>query len=150
MLDSIRFPGFLLLFLLTDTALAGELVHSFINTDFGGNPLTSSYLLSNASAQNGHKAQVTPTSTTSTSASSSTSTALTSGEVFAQQLDRLVINALANRLVDKAVNGGASIGVKTFNTGLNQVTIDDTGTATQITITDNKTGGKTVVELPNY
>jgi hypothetical protein len=133
----------------------GELAHSFINTDFGGNPLTSSYQLNNAIAQNGHKAQPTPaTTTTATTASAGGSAAAsqTSGDQFAQQLDRLVINALANRLVDKAVGGSTSTstGVKTFNTGLNQVTVDDSGGTTQVTIIDNKTGGKTVVEIPNF
>lgn len=145
-----RFPTVFLIMFLAGSVKAGELTHSFVNTDFGGNPLTSSYLLNNATAQNGHKAPTTTPTTTSASSGGTKTTTPTSGEVFAQQLDRLVVNALANRLVEKAIGGGTPIGNKTFNTGLNQVTVDDTGNVTQVTIIDNKTGGKTVIEIPNF
>ena len=148
--------------LLAGSACAAEMVHGYTNPDFGGSPLNGSYLLSNASAQNTYTAPTKPTLPTTTSATSSSSssassssTALTSGQLFTQELNQLIINGLANNLVNKALGGTSSStatpGIKTFNTGLNQVTIDTTsGSATSVTITDNATGGKTVVDIPNF
>ena len=130
---------------------AGELVAGFINPDFGGNPNNGGVLLSEASAQNGFTAPKT-TTTTATSASSSASTTPTSGQLFAQQLNQLVLNALANKLVSQAFGTGTTTlpSNSTINTGINTVTIQAVGNGTQVTIVDNATGGQTVLNIPNY
>lgn len=130
-------------------AHAGELTQSFVNPDFGGNPLNGGYLLSNATAINQHNAPSTSVVTTSTGGATTTPTA---GQQFAQQLDRLVMTALANRLVTKAFGVGSSTlpTSSTFDTGINTVTIEDTGTGTRVTIIDDATGSSTVLDIPNY
>ena len=130
---------------------AGELVQGFINPDFGGNPNYGGVLLSEASAQNGFTAPKTTSTTASTSASSAASTP-TSGQLFAQQLNQLVLSALANKLVSQAFGVGSTTlpSNSTINTGVNTVTIQAVGNGTQVTIMDNATGGQTVLNIPNY
>lgn len=127
---------------------AGELTQGFVNPDFGGNPNNGGYLLSNATAINQHNAPIT----TASSNSPSSSTPLTTGQQFAQQLDRLVMSALANRLVTKAFGiDSTTLPTKsTFDTGVNTVTVEDTGNGTRVTIVDDATGGQTVLDIPNY
>jgi curli production assembly/transport component CsgF len=127
---------------------AGELTHTFVNPDFGGSPLNGSYLLANATAQNDHKAHVKPTASTTASASSKTDSATQ----FAQQVNQLVMSNLAYRLVGQAfgssgepIKSGSSI-----DTGINTVTVDAYEGGTRITITDNSTGGKSVITIPSY
>lgn len=128
---------------------AGELVHSFVNPSFGGNPLNGNYLLSSATAQNSHKAH--PKTTTSASGGGGSSQP-NSATQFAEQVDRLVMSSLANRLVTKAfgVGSGTLPASSTFDTGVNTVTVEDTGNGTRVTIVDNKTGGRSVITIPNY
>ena len=126
---------------------AGELTHGFVNPDFGGSPLNGSYLLSNASAQNNH----TEKSTTSSSFSSSSSKTNTA-KLFAEQVNQLVIANMAYRLVNQAFGGsdqpitpGSSI-----DTGINTIAVEAYDGGTRVIITDNKTGGKSVITIPNY
>lgn len=130
------------------TASAAELTHQFVNPSFGGNPINGNYLLSNATAQNSHKAHPKPSTTTG----GTTPTKPNSGQQFSEQLDRLVMTALANRLVNKAfgVDSSSLPNSSTIDTGLNTVTVEDTGGGTRVTIVDNKTGGRSVITIPNY
>jgi len=152
MTSNLRFLTIISAVLLACPAQAAEMVHIYTNPDFGGSPLNGAYLLSNAAAQNTFTA---PTSKT-TSASSSSSTTTTSGQQFATELNQLVLNALANNLVNQALGTNSSStpttpGIKTFNTGVSQITVDTTsGTSTAVTIVDNASGTKTVVDIPNF
>jgi curli production assembly/transport component CsgF len=131
---------------------AGELVHGFVNPDFGGNPLNGSYLLSNASAQNTHKADVSKTSTSSSSLGSTSSSTPSSATQFSQQVNDMVVSSLAYRLVNQAF-GNSSGNLPTnssINTGINTITVNATSSGTTVTIVDNKTGGSSVITIPNF
>lgn len=132
-------------------AQGGELVHTFVNPDFGGNPLNGNYLLSNASSQNNHKAHPkTSASTASTSPSKSTTKTQTSAERFQQMVDSLVMSSLANRIVNKAFGTSNLPEMSSVDTGLNTISVQATASGTTVTITDNQTGGRSVITIPNY
>ena len=127
---------------------AGELTHSFVNPDFGGSPLNGSYLLSNATSQNNHTEKSTTLYSSGSSASSKTNTA----KQFSEMLNQLVMSNMAYRLVNQAfgnsnqpITPGSSI-----NTGINTITVEAYDGGTRVVITDNKTGGKSVITIPNY
>ncbi|GAB2899296.1 curli assembly protein CsgF [Microbulbifer echini] len=50
-----KYVNLLIIFALSCTAFATELIYTPVNPSFGGNPLNGNYLLNNASAQNGKK-----------------------------------------------------------------------------------------------
>jgi len=133
-------------------ARGAELTHSFVNPNFGGSPFNYSNLMSGATAQNKFKA---PTTTGSAaSAAAAASKAKTSADLFAEQFNALLLNRLANRLVDQAVGGtsGSTTPQDTvFNTGVNTIMLEGgAGSAsTRVTIIDNATGNRTVLDVPN-
>lgn len=131
---------------------AGELTQNFVNPDFGGNPINGSYLLSNASAQNNYSAPVkttTPTPGTTTGAANATPN---TAQQFAAQVDRLVMSALASRLVNQAFGAGAGTGPEnqTINTGINTISVEATDSGTTVTVVDNASGGRSVISIPNF
>jgi curli production assembly/transport component CsgF len=126
-------------------AQGGELVHSFVNPDFGGNPLNGNYLLSNATAQNNHKPHPTTTAPSST-----TSKKTTTAQRFQEMVDNLVISSLANRIVNKAFGTSTLPAMSSVDTGLNTISVQSTASGTTVTIVDNKTGGRSVINIPNY
>ena len=149
------------------SSTGAEMVHGYVNPDFGGSPLNGAYLLSNAGAQNTFTAPQSKVSPASVASSGNTSTTLTTGQAFAQKLDTLYLNTLANNLVNNALgsasgtttptsgtgtgtNTASSVGtIKTFDTGINTVTVDTTNpSATNVTIMTDATGQKTVVTIP--
>ncbi|WP_162559975.1 curli assembly protein CsgF [Methylotetracoccus oryzae] len=131
-------------------AHGSELVHSFVNPDFGGNPFNYSNLMSGANAINKFKAPTTKTTTSNT-----TTAAKTSADLFAEQFNALLLNRLANRLVDQAVGTGTGTTTEgtnsVFNTGVNTIMLEGGvgSTATRVTIIDNATGNRTVLDVPN-
>ena len=129
---------------------AGELTQNFVNPDFGGNPNNGGYLLSNATAQNSNTAPVkaTPATGSSSAAASKTDTA----QQFSEQVNRLVMSALAGRLVNKAfgADAGTSADNTSIDTGISTISVATTGSGTAVTIVDNATGGKSVISIPNY
>lgn len=137
---------------LTATAVsAGEMQHGFTNPSFGGSPLNGSTLLSEASAQNGHKPPRTASPSNSTTATRKTTTpTITAAERFQQMVDNLVLSSLATRIVDKAFGRTDLPESSTINTGLNTVSVQATVGGTTVTIVDNKTGGKSVITIPSF
>jgi curli production assembly/transport component CsgF len=132
-------------------ARGAELTHSFVNPDFGGSPFNYSNLMSGATAQNKFKA---PTTTGSAASAAAASKAKTSADLFAEQFNALLLNRLANRLVDQAVGGtsGSTTPQDTvFNTGVNTIMLEGGAgsTSTRVTIIDNATGNRTVLDVPN-
>lgn len=137
--------------LLVAPAQGAELTHSFVNPSFGGNPLNGNYLLSNASSQNSHKAHPkTTTSGGSSSTTKNTNNQTTTAERFQQMVDNLVISNLANRIVNKAFGTSSLPENSAIDTGLNSISVQATATGTVVTIVDNKTGGRSVITIPNY
>lgn len=127
--------------LLTHTLIsnANELRHQFINPNFGGSSFNGAPLLNNANAQNNYKE--------AESASLSTSSA----ESFRNRLDRAIFSRLSRELVQNAFSGeDGSIVEGTIETGLNSINVEEKDSATFVSITDNETGGVTVIEIPNF
>ncbi len=112
---------------------AQQLVYTPVNPAFGGNPLNSSQLEADASAQNTYK-------------NKSTSTSQTQAQLFASELQSQLLGDLANQVSqaifgpDAASSGTYSFGGETvtFTRGLGEITV---------TITD-PTGASTTIQLP--
>lgn len=123
------------------TAQAGELVQNFVNPSFGGNPLNGSHLLSVANAINDYKAPATPATPKASAA-----------ELFSQQVDRLIMSALANRLVNKAFGTDTSTlpDTTTLDTGVNTISVVSKDGGTEVTVVDNATGAQSVIFIPDY
>jgi curli production assembly/transport component CsgF len=130
---------------------AGELTQNFVNPDFGGNPNNGGYLLSNATAQNSNTAPV-KASTATGSASSAAASKTDTAQQFSEQVNRLVMSALAGRLVNKAfgADAGTSADNTSIDTGISTISVATTGSGTSVTIVDNATGGKSIISIPNY
>ncbi len=143
--------GLLAALAVTSTQSA-ELVQGFVNPGFGGSPLNSTYLFGVANAVNSHTAPKTAPTTASTSSASTSSVTPTDGDLFVKQLNSLVLSALANRLVGKAFGTSATDLPKdsTIDTGVNTITVQSVDNGTNVTIVDNKTGSKTMINVPNY
>lgn len=134
-------------------AQAGELTQNFVNPDFGGNPNNGGYLLSNASAQNNYSAPVKSSTTPAPgSAAAAAASKPDTAQQFAAQVDRLVLSALANRLVNQAF--GTSTETlppnSSIDTGINTISVEVTDSGTNVTIKDNATGGQSVISIPNF
>ncbi|SFP52499.1 curli production assembly/transport component CsgF [Nitrosomonas cryotolerans] len=134
-------------FLFPLSAQASELVQGFVNPSFGGNPINGGYLLSNANAQNDHTAPTkkTPPPTTASPGSEKPDSA----RLFAEQVNRLVMSALASRLVSKAFGSDAADNTA-IDTGINTISVETALNATTVTIVDNVTGGRSVISIPNF
>jgi curli production assembly/transport component CsgF len=142
------YEGILLASLLvSNPSWGGELTHGFVNPDFGGSPLNGAYLLSNASAQNDH----TPKTPTSALAGLSGSAQKNSAELFAEQVNSLVMSSVAYRVVNQAFGqSGPLPNGSSLNTGINTVSVDYYDGGVRVTVIDNKTGGRSVIDIPNY
>jgi curli production assembly/transport component CsgF len=129
------------LLLVSAGASSAELTYTPVNPNFGGSPFNGAPLLSNATAQNKHKEPVEKERERGRSASDRNS--------FKKRLDRQILSRLANRLVDGAFGEEGEVVEGTINTGVNTIVTEETATGTQITITNNDTGGTTVIEVPD-
>lgn len=129
---------------------AGEMTHFFVNPSFGGSPLNSNHLLSIAGAINTYSAPQKPTTPATTSTAPKTPT---TAELFSQQVDRLVMSVLANRLVNQAFGTNDKVLPKdgsTINTGLNTITVVNSISGTAIKIVDNVTGSEATITVPQF
>jgi curli production assembly/transport component CsgF len=112
---------------------AQQLYYTPINPAFGGNPLNSSQLESDANAQNQYK---------NTGATQN----LTQSQLFAQQLQSQLLASLANQ-VSQAIFGPNAQPSGTFSFGGETVTFTRSLGEITVTITD-PTGAQTVIVLP--
>lgn len=137
--------------------LAGEMVQGFMNPSFGGNPSYYGNLMGHANTINNYKDPSLRKSTSQRGSDgtkkpdSTESTNPTTGELFQKRLESLILTALATRLVNQAfgLEDGAKLpGV--INTGFNTIRIEDADGFTRLTITDNATGGQTVIDIPKF
>lgn len=141
-----NFIFLVLLSLIFGHAQAGELTFMNVNPSFGGSPLNSNHLMSIANSINTYQAHSSPSS------NSSSNKPPTSAELFAQQVDRLVMSALATRAVNQAFgnNNNSLPDESTINTGVNTVTVSHLIDGTHVTIVDNATGSQAVITVPNF
>ena len=121
---------------------SGELTYTPVNPNFGGSPFNGAPLLSNATAQNKYKEPEEEERQRGRSASDRNS--------FEERLDRQILSRLANKLVDGAFGEEGEVVEGTINTGVNTIVTEETSTGTQISITNNNTGGTTVIEVPDF
>jgi curli production assembly/transport component CsgF len=114
------------------SAGAQQLVYTPINPQFGGNPLNSSQLEADATAQDPFKAKPAPH--------------LTQSQLFAQQLQSQLLSSLANQVAE-AIFGPNAQPSGTFTFGGETVTFVRSLGEVTITITD-PAGNQTVITLP--
>jgi curli production assembly/transport component CsgF len=118
------------------SAAAQQLVYTPINPTFGGNPFNSSHLLAVAGAQNRFTAP-----TTSQTANPS------QGDVFAQQLQSILLSRLAQQISD-AIFGQNPQQNGTVTFGTQTISFNRTLTGVNLSITDTSTGQVTNVSVP--
>ena len=114
-------------------ASAQQLIYTPINPAFGGNPLNSSQLEADATAQDPFKAK--PSSQN-----------LTQAQLFAQQLQSELLAGLANDITQEIFGPNAKT---SGTTSFDGETISWTTTLGEVTITiTDSTGGTSVITLP--
>jgi curli production assembly/transport component CsgF len=118
------------------TAGATELVYTPVNPNFGGNPLNGPTLLSNAQAQNQYEedpdAPVDPNKNK------------TPLDQFNEQLQRAILNRIAQALSGNVVDANGNLIPGTVSTSDFTINIVDNGDGTvTITTTDKATGQST-------
>jgi len=135
---------------LSADAAASELVYTPINPAFGGNPLNSSQLMSEASAQ---KPSAPPSPVTQQS------TAQEFMQMLQSQLYASLANTVANAIFPPAGSttsasprscGTVTTSACTMNLGNMAVSWSNTGTQTSITMTDFTTGQVTQISVPQF
>ena len=121
--------------------LATELVYTPVNPSFGGNPLNGSFLLSQAEAQNKHKAP-----------QDSLLSSRDPLEDFEASLNRRILSILANRIVDSAFGDtGTPLEPGRFEIGDFVIDVAETPDGSpSITIIDQQTGNTTLIEIPSF
>lgn len=139
---------------------AAEMVHGLMNPSFGGNPGYYGNLTGHANTINSYKDPEVEKAKAEKKLAEDTSKIEkekeqarepTTGEVFQKRLESLMLSALATRLVNQTF--GQQDGTQLpeeINTGFNTITISDIEQTTRLTITDNATGGKTVIDIPKF
>lgn len=126
---------------------AEDLIYRPVNPNFGGNPLNGPNLLNSAIAQNKFKAP--SAGAAAAAARAETAAGRSSGQSFAERLDREILSRLSRDIVANAF-GEMGIESGTFDTGLNTIIVETTLDETIVNIIDNATGEKTVVTIPMF
>ena len=125
------------LVLATATAGATELIYTPVNPSFGGSPLNGGWLLSNAQAQNQYEEDPD-------AASADPYAPKTALEQFNEQLQRAVLNRIAQSLRGAVVDENGNLIPGTLETTDFTINIIDNGDGTlTITTTDKTTGQST-------
>lgn len=151
------FGGALLALVSPKVVMSAEIVQGFMNPSFGGNPNYYGNLMGHANTINNYKDPSLKSSTSQSGNGSATnpdgteSADPTTGEMFQKRLESLILTALATRLVNQAfgLEDGAKLPGE-INTGFNTIGIEDLDGFTRLTITDNATGGQTVIDIPKF
>lgn len=134
------------LLLLSDRSVAGSLVYTPYNPSFGGSPLNGPNLLALANAQNLPLAEQNAAAAAAAKASSASgSSTLTSGQLFAQQLQSQLLSSFANQITQAIFGQNAQTsGTYTFGT----TTISFVHASGQINITINDGKSLTSIVVP--
>ena len=145
--------GLFLCVVSTKFGFSAEIVHGMMNPSFGGNPNYYGNLMGHANTINQYK---DPSQKDSNSINGNTNKLPdaedpTTGELFQKRLESLILTALATRLVNQAfgMEDGAKLPSE-INTGFNTIGVEDIDGFTRLTITDNATGGQTVIDIPKF
>lgn len=119
---------------LSTQVMAGEMVYTPVNPNFGGSPFNGAHLLSNAGAQNGFEAPPRD--------------ARDSAADFVERLDRTLLSRLSRALTADIINEDGSINTGEFSTGLNNIVVSQVNGQTVVTITNLVTGETTTLTIP--
>jgi curli production assembly/transport component CsgF len=127
--------------LCTATAQGQDLVHNFINPSFvGGNWYNASWLLQQATAQNGFKGPATDAYDYYGSDPL---------DDFAKSLNRQILNQISRELLsDTFGEGGLKEGM--YEIGDYTIDVKETLEGITINITDNVNGGETNIVVPYF
>ncbi|QKG57090.1 curli assembly protein CsgF [Hymenobacter sp. BRD128] len=116
---------------------AQKFVYQPINPAFGGNTFNYTWLQASATAQNRIQAP--------TNATSATTDPLAQ---FSANLNQQVLSQLTSRLITSQFGQGA-IKPGTYNVGAYQVQVSQSTGGVVITVTDTGTGNQTTITIPN-
>jgi len=125
-----------IMFLLCALAAANELTWYPVNPSFGGNPGNATWLMSAAQEQNAFK-----------ESASSQYKAKTAVEQFSENLNRLILNKLSNKIVDAIYEGG-ELQTGDFEMGNYLIHVNEGELSVTVVIDDMITGGQTIIEVP--
>ena len=117
---------------LASPASADELVYQPVNPNFGGHPLNGSFLLGNASSQNGFTPPNRRKSPT---------------EEFAETISRTLLSRIAREITDQIIGEDAQESGR-FTVGDTFVEFERKGDQVLIEVVDALTGSETIIELP--
>ena len=119
------------------TASAQKFVYEPINPAFGGNTFNYSWLQASATAQNRIQDPI-----------SSSATAVDPLAQFSANLNQQVLSQLTSRLITSQFGQGA-IKPGTYTVGAYQVQVTQGTSGVVVTVTDTGTGNQTTITIPN-
>lgn len=119
-----------LLLLYFPKVFCGEMVHNFVNPDFGGSPFNGAHLLANATAQNNFQAQ-----------SSAGTTQKTPAQLFQATLNNQILSKLSQLILNQAFPGtGSNQSLPSGTSIMGDYTITNDVISKSITVSDTLTG----------
>lgn len=115
---------------------ATELIYRPLNPSFGGDPLLGGFLLNKADAQKRFDLDL----------------GLEEDPLadFESGLNRRVLSLLADKIVQEAFGSSGELANGTYNIGGYVISVDNSGGAIKVAITDSLSGESTVVEVPVF
>ncbi len=119
-------------------SFAGELVHTFVNPDFGGSPFNGAPLLANATAQNSFE----PKKSTSVTGYVPP-VPKTAAQTFQTNLNNQILNKLSQLILNKAFPGTGTGSTQTLPVGTSKMgdyTVMNDVTNNSVTVTNTLTG----------
>jgi len=118
---------------LAGTGIAAELKYQPVNPAFGGSPLNGSYLMGNATSQRQYSAPTKRKDPT---------------EEFSRQIQASLLSRISREISD-AILGDDAKDSGHFSVGGTQVDFERVDGIISVTIKDPRTGGSTVIEIPD-
>lgn len=119
------------------SASAQDFVYTPVNPSFGGSPFNSAHLLSLSERQNQF-----PKTSSAFSGSSQTDT-----QQFERQIKSALLGRISSQVVDQILGETASDSGR-FSVGSTQIDFERIDGIVAITISDDLSGGSTIIEVP--
>ncbi len=116
-------------------AAATELVFSFTNPSFGGDPMLGNFLLNKAESQKRFKEDEYEEDLLAD---------------FEKGLNRRVLGLVADKVVQDAFGTEGNLANGTYTIGGYVISIDNNDKVIKVAVTDSLTGDSTVVEVPVF
>jgi len=123
---------------LGNTALAGQLVYTPVNPNFGGNSLNAGLL--EYQATNNNRFQNNPTTVPTPT--------LTAQQQVAQNLQQAAINAVLSEVAQQITSGLQNNPSGSFNVAGELINFQRSGNVVNVTLTDATTGAVTTIQVP--